>query len=162
MLNLKKDTDKFKLLLLCSFHPLNSYAYVKDGIAVGIILLATNKLRPLKLNEAEAVKLFGKLKGMSMCRQINMFFQSKVVDEDTDLYIDILGVSKNMHRQGIGRKLLEFAFSMEGFNSYYLEVLSKNKNAKRLYEKLGFIDIKNSYFSPIRLMGYGYPIKMKK
>ncbi len=162
LLNLKKDTDKFKSLLVYSVHPLNSYAYVKDGNVAGIILLATNKLRPLKLNESEAVKLFGKFKGISMCRQINMVFQSKVVNEDTDLYIDMLAVSKNAKRQGIGRKLLEFAFSMKGFNRYYLEVLSKNKNAKRLYEKLGFIDIKNSYFSPVRLMGYGYPIKMKK
>lgn len=162
LFNLKKDIDKFKSLLCVSLHPINSYAYLSDNQVLGILLLATNKLRPLKLNEQVAIELFGKIKGVLMCRQINAIFQSKVVEKEKDLYIDVLGVSQKARKQGIGTELLRYAFSIEGFNTYFIEVLSKNINAKRLYKNIGFSEIKKNYFSPIRLLGYGFPIKMKK
>ncbi len=162
LFNAKRNLGKFTKLIIASFNPDQSHAYMKNEKVVGILLLATNKVRPLKFNEEVAKALFGKFKGTAMCRQMNGIFQSKVVENDTDLYIDVLAVSKNAQRQGIASKLLQFAFAVKGFNVYYLEVLSKNKNAKQLYDKIGFLDIKKSYFSPVRLLGYGYPIKMKK
>ncbi len=162
LFNFKKDKDKFIKLLAVSFHPQYSYCYIIDDVVVGVMMLATNQLRPLKFNEEEAVKLFGKTRGTMMCRQTNAFFQSNVVENDTDLYIDEIAVSNTVRGQGIGTKLLQYAFSMKGFNAYYLEVLSKNTNAKRLYERLGFKVYKKGYFSPVRLLGYGYSIKMRK
>ncbi len=162
LFNFNKDKDKYIKLLCVSFHPQNSYCYIIDEKVVGVMMLATNRLRPLKFNEEEAIKLFGKFRGTMMCRQINSFFQSKVVENNSDLYIDEIAVSNTARGQGIGTKLLQHAFSMKGFNAYYLEVLSKNTNAKRLYERLGFKVYKKDYFSPVRLLGYGYSIKMRK
>ncbi len=162
LLNFKKDAGKYRVLLAQSFHPSNSHAFIKNEQVVGVMLLATNKLRPLKCDEAAARELFGAFKGRILCKQMNGAFQSKVVEADTDLYIDMLAVSDKAKRQGVGAALLDFAFSLPGFHDYYLEVLSKNAGAKRLYEKIGFREIKRGYFSPLRLLGYGYPIKMKK
>ncbi len=162
LFNFKKDLDRFQTLLRSAFHPLNSYAYIIDNEVLGIMLLATNVLRPFKFDESKAAQLFGKTKGVIMCKQINAAFQNKVVDNETDLYIDMLSVSSKARKQGIASKLFQFAFDLKEYNTYYLEVLSKNHNAKRLYEKLGFKEYKRKYFSLIRLMGYGYPILMKK
>ncbi len=162
LFNFQKELKKFKVLFVASFHEEYSHAYIKNQQVVGILLLATNKLRPIKLNEMIAIDLFGIAKGIAMTKQMNSIFQSKVVKNDKDLYIDVIAVSKKLERQGIGSKLLQFAFSIQGFHNYYLEVLSKNENAKRLYDSFGFYNEKKHYFSLVRLLGYGYPIRMKK
>jgi ribosomal protein S18 acetylase RimI-like enzyme len=90
---------------------------------------------------------------------MNTIFQSQVVNNNTDIYID---VTKNARGRGVATKLLEFAFSLPEYKECYIEVLSKNLTAKKLYEKCGFIVYKKKPFSFITLMGHGYPIKMKR
>lgn len=93
---------------------------------------------------------------------MNGIFQSKVVNKDTDLYVDFLATSKEARGKGIATKLLTFCFAMPEYENYYIEVLSKNTNAKNLYERVGFSIVKKQYISFISLLGFGYPIKMKK
>lgn len=51
------------------------------------------------------------------------------------------GVVPEFRRQGVGKALFDFMmpeFEAEGFEQILLEVIAQNKNAVRLYEKLGF------------------------
>lgn len=93
---------------------------------------------------------------------MNSIFQSQVVKKNTDIYVDVLATTKKARGRGVATKLLEYVFSLPKYKECYIEVLSKNLNAIRLYEKSGFITYKSKYFSLITLKGFGYPIKMKR
>jgi ribosomal protein S18 acetylase RimI-like enzyme len=57
-------------------------------------------------------------------------------------FLTMLLISKDFQGRGIGKLLLEFSIkdlTKRGFKNYGLEVLKSNENAKRLYERLGFI-----------------------
>lgn len=92
---------------------------------------------------------------------MNSIFQSQVVKGDTDLYIDVLATLQQARGRGVATRLLQYSFDLPGYENYYIDVLSKNVNAKRLYEKMDFLEYNKVRFSFVAVMGYGYPIKMK-
>lgn len=64
----------------------------------------------------------------------------KQVTRDVML-VDCVAVTEQLHKKGIGRKLLEFAidiFHKESFDGLELQVNALNQNARRFYENLGF------------------------
>ena len=162
LMTFTKNKDVLKSLFLSGLNPDYTFAYVEESTVVGMLGLGTNSIRPLKFHKDTCVKLFGKVKGSILEKQMNAIFQSKTVKENTDLYIDFLATAKSSRGKGIATKLLEFSFSLSGYTDFYIEVFSKNINAKRLYEKLGFSIIKKNKLSFLLLQGNGYPIKMKR
>lgn len=162
LMTFSKDPSVLRELFSHAINEKYVYVYVEEDRVLGFIGIATNKVRPVKLDRDVCIKLFGKVKGIQVCKQMNGIFQSKVVNEDTDLYVDFLATSKEARGKGIATKLLTFCFAMPEYENYYIEVLSKNTNAKNLYERVGFSIVKKQYISFISLLGFGYPIKMKK
>ncbi|MDD3919991.1 MAG: GNAT family N-acetyltransferase [Eubacteriales bacterium] len=136
------------------------FAYVEDGAVLGILGIANNKERPVHVKKEPFVTLYGK-KGELIYQQINDIFQSKVVRNDKEMYIDVLATDKNARGRGVATKLLQYAFAMDGYQEYTIEVFSRNKAARSLYKKIGFQEIKKKWYSPIITLGYGYPILMK-
>lgn len=157
-----KDREVLKTLIYHAINPNWTYVLVEEEQVLGFTALATNKIRPIKFDQEVCVELFGRLKGNLLCKEINAIFQSKVVKEDTDLYIDVLATAEQCRGKGVATRLLEYSFSLPGYTNYYIEVMSKNTIAKSLYNKIGFVDYKKSRFSPVAFKGFGYPIKMKK
>lgn len=162
LMTFSKDKDILRELFFNAINEEYVYAYIEENEVLGFVGIATNKIRPIKLKREVCMKLFGKVQGSIICKQMNGIFQSKVVKKDTDLYIDFLATSKEARGKGIATKLLAYCFDLPKYDNYYIEVLSKNKNAKSLYEKVGFCIDKKVYISFISLLGFGYPIKMKK
>lgn len=157
-----KDKKALRTLFFHALNPLYTYVLVENEAVLGMIGLATNKIRPVKFEKDICISLFGKFKGKLLCKQMNAIFQSPVVKMDTDLYIDVLATSKESRGKGVATQLLEYSFHLQGYDNYYIEVMSKNENAKRLYEKMGFVEYKRVRISPLSFRRYGYPIKMKK
>lgn len=157
-----KDEAELQQLFADALNSEFIYLCIENEQVLGLMGLATNQLRPVKLNEETCIRTYGKGKGKIICKQMNAIFQSPVVKQDTDLYIDVLATDKEARGKGVASKLMEYAFSLEGYKQYYIEVFSKNVNAKRLYENTGFKVIKKSPISPLLFLGYGYPIKMMK
>lgn len=137
------------------------YVYIEDEEVLGFLGIATNKQRPLKFTSDVCKQLFGKIKGGIIYKQLNGILTKPVVNKNDELYVDHLATSQNARGKGIGTTLLKYAFAMPGYITCYLEVLSKNLNAKRLYESLGF-EIYKKQYSLLALQGSGNPIKMKK
>lgn len=162
MMSFSKDKQDLKDLFSVAFHPEYFYTYIENEKVLGILGIATNHIRPIKFDLNQCMKTLGKWKGYIVCKQMNMIFQSQAVRKETDLYIDVLATTKTARGRGVATKLLEYAFALPRYEEYYIEVLSKNQNAKRLYEKKGFVAYKRKYVSFIRSMGFGYPIKMKR
>ncbi len=163
MMKFSKDNNELKSLFATAFHPSYIYACLENDKVLGILGIALNNIRPIKLDYGKCVSIYGKLKGSIICKQMNSIFQSQVVKKETDIYIDVLATTKKARGRGVATRLLEYAFfSLPNYKECYIEVLSKNMNAKRLYEKSGFIECKNMPFSFTTLMGLGYPIKLKR
>ncbi|MDF2588672.1 MAG: family N-acetyltransferase [Anaerocolumna sp.] len=162
MMKFSKDNHELKDLFATAFHPSYIYAYIENDKVLGIIGIASNTIRPIKLDLKLCVGIYGKFKGSIICKQMNAIFQSRIVKNNTDIYIDVLATTKNARGRGVATRLLEYTFSIPNYKECYIEVLSKNLNAKKLYEKIGFITYKKKPLSFASLMGFGYPIRMKR
>ncbi|MPW26845.1 GNAT family N-acetyltransferase [Alkalibaculum sp. M08DMB] len=162
MMTFSKDNEELKCLFTMAFHPFYIYAYLENGKVLGILGIASNCIRPIKIDINQSVKVYGKFKGSIIGKQMNLVFQRQVVKKNTDIYIDVLATTKNARGRGVATRLLEYAFSLPKYEECYIEVLSKNLNAKKLYEKSGFIAYQKKPLSYTSLMGFGYPIRMKR
>lgn len=161
LMTFAKSDEELKRVFASAFHPSLVYACIEEDKVLGLLGIATKHIRPIKLELELCIKMYGKLKGTLLCKQMNGIFQSQVVKEETDLYIDVLATAKEERGRGVASKLLNYALTLDDYKDFWIEVLSKNINAKRLYEKIGFKEYKKNRISFIRLVGYGYPIKMK-
>ncbi len=164
MMKFSKDKNILKKLFFKILNPALFKCYVEQGEVLGIMGLATNKVRPLKFDSDVCVNLFGKMKGKILSKQMNAIFQTSVVKDDKELYIDVLATAGKARGKGVATALLDYAFTMGEVDYCYIEVCSKNSPAVRLYKKLGFTIYKERKLSLINLAvsGSGYPIKMKK
>lgn len=162
LMTFAKSEEELKKLFSKSFNKEYLYAAVNDSSKVlGIIGVANNKVRPIRFDPGWCRQIYGTIKGTILSKEMNMIFQSQAVKADTDLYVDILATASEARGMGVATTLLQFAFSMKGYSEAWIEVLSKNLNARRLYEKVGFTEYSSSRHSFIAKFGYGYPIKMK-
>ena len=162
LMTFSKDQEELERLFLKGLHPDYTLAYVEENKVLGMLGIATNRIRPVQFPQEVCVEIFGKTKGKILSGQMNAIFQSQVVKKDTDLYIDVLATAQAARNKGIGTKLLNYCFELPEYHDYYIEVFSKNTVARRLYEKMGFTVYKKIFFTPLSLQGAGYPIKMKK
>ena len=157
-----KDEALKRKLFFEIFHASLFKCYVEDEKVLGLMGIATNKIRPLNFDCDVCIKYFGKLKGTILSKQMNAIFQTPVVKSDDELYIDILVTSSAARRKGVGTALLNYAFETEGYTAWLVEVFSNNQAAISLYEKSGFKVHKQNKLSFMRFLGSGYPILMKK
>ncbi len=87
---------------------------------------------------------------------INKWMSPKIKKDE--LRIDTLAVKNTRRSLGIGSMLMQEVFSLaksKGFNEVILEVVNTNPEAKRLYEKTGFIVKKHvKYYFLTRSAGF--------
>ena len=157
-----KDEELKRKLFLEIFHDSMFKCYVEDEKVLGLMGIATNKIRPLNFDYDACVKYFGKPKGAILSKQMNAIFQTPVVKSDDELYIDILVTGSKARRKGVGTALLNHAFEIEGYTTWSVEAFSDNQAALRLYEKNGFKVDKEKKLSLMRLLGSGYPVKLRR
>lgn len=162
MMTFSKNIELKRKLFFDIFHPTLFKCYVEDNRVWGLIGVATSNARPIDFKPEICKKYFKKIKGTIISKQMNAIFQKPVVKAEDELYIDVLVTSKDLRRKGVGTELLKYAFDLNGYNSYYLHVFSKNKPALNLYHKLGFKKVKEERFSFLRFLKQGYPIQMRK
>ena len=67
------------------------------------------------------------------------------MENDSDLCIDYLATNLQMRNKGIATALLLFACELPEYEECYIEVLSKNIPAAKLYQKLGFAVHKKAF-----------------
>ena len=157
-----KDEDLKRKLFFEMFHPALFLCYVEDEKVLGLMGIATNKIRPLNFAYDLCIKYFGKIKGAILSKQMNAIFQTPVVKTKSELYIDILVTGSEARRKGVGTALLNHAFEMEGYTVWSVEAFSNNQAAITLYEKNGFRIEQRKKRSLMRFLGAGYPIRLRK
>ena len=162
MMTFSRDDKLKKELMLEIFHPTLFKGYVENGRVLGLIGLATNEIRPIDFRQDTCIRLFGKLKGSLISRQMNAFFQKPVVSFQDELYIDVLVTAGEARRKGVASSLLNDALGQKRYSVCYLHVFSDNQPAVSLYTKHGFTVDRREKRSLMRFLGAGYPIRMKK
>ncbi|MCL2224367.1 MAG: GNAT family N-acetyltransferase [Defluviitaleaceae bacterium] len=122
------------------------YFYVAlQGETVAAMAACTQGFSPIKLERREFVKALGFIRGniayfmlrRHMVRNSYPFAMSKTTGS-----VEFVATAPKFRNQGLGYELLSFIMEENPYDAYILEVADTNKNAVRLYEKLGFAEIK--------------------
>ncbi|MDZ5252714.1 GNAT family N-acetyltransferase [Clostridium sp. LIBA-8841] len=162
MFSFTKDREVLNELFFYSLDFSMIYITLEKDKVVGLLGSGTNEKRAVSLNKEVFKKLLGNGKGTIVYKQMKSIMEKPAVKGDSDLYIDYLVTDKKYRGKGIATALINFVCNDERiFEECYIEVLSKNINAKNLYEKIGFKEYKRVYNPITLLQGLGYLIEMK-
>ncbi len=131
------------------------YVALDNDKVVGFIAVSTNKSRVLNFNTKAFVKHFGRIRGNIFCVQLNMIMGKPAVKNDNECYIDFAAVDKEYRNEGVATILFNYVHENETYDEYNLDVLSKNENAIKLYEKLGYevIKVKKNLITNLNALG---------
>ena len=162
MMTFSKDEKLKKELMLEIFHPTLFRCYVENGKVLGLLGIATHQLRPIDFHRDTCERLFGRLKGAVISKQMNTIFQKPVVSFQDELYIDVLVTGSEARRKGVASALLNEVLAKKRCSVCYLHVFSNNQPALSFYRKHGFTVDREEKTSLMRFLGSGYPIRMKK
>lgn len=160
-----KLMTKHEILFEYLYQSLNedhTFVCMKDEVIIGFLGIGTYKARAFCLERSKAVELFGTLKGNLIYYQLHANLGNSVVKQKDELYIDFITTRKGVRKQGVATSLLNYAMTLNNYRTCYLDVLSNNVNAKRLYQYLGFEVYKKKYYTRLALGKLGYAILMKK
>ena len=97
MMTFSKDEKLKKELMLEIFHPTLFRCYVANGKVLGLLGIATHQLRPVDFRRDTCERLFGRMKGAVISKQMNTIFQKPVVSFQDELYIDVQRDGKGWH-----------------------------------------------------------------
>lgn len=150
-----KDIDKLAKCFGESFVREMVYVYIEDNVVLGFISASSISGRAMKINKKPFIEAFGKAKGNIFCWQIDKIMTKVIVKSEKECYIDFLAVDKDSRRRGIGEILLNHIHKDSRYKKYILEVLSKNTNAKKFYEKVGYKVTKHEKNIFMTLSGQG-------
>ncbi len=120
------------------------YVALIDGQVTGIMHLETLKDKLHKKTPDKNVMAMFRRFGFFrvIISAISLFFLDEQLDED-EMIVDFIAVHPDFRGQGIGSQLLmlgeEVARETEGIIRYTLGVIDENKEARRLYERKGFV-----------------------
>jgi len=136
---------------------------VRQGQPVGVAGLQYDGRNFVTPRRSEFVRQFGPLSGTTRFVMFKLF---ALAYGQKDMYIDVLAVSPAMRGKGIGTLLLDAVFQAardKGFRSVSLEVVDTNPDARRLYERVGFV-VQHTYPYPYLrgIAGFSASIKMVK
>ena len=100
--------------------------YVEDGKVLGLLGIATHEIRPIDFRLDTCVRLFGRMKGAIISKQMNAIFQKPVVSFQDELYIDVLVTGSEARRKGVASALLNDVFKQKKYSVCYLHVFLQN------------------------------------
>ena len=101
----------------------------------------------------------------SVRRKVIKFFEAPALRTD-QVRVEGVVVSKEAQGKGIGTALMDAVTGWaeeRGYASVRLEVINTNPRARRLYQRLGFVDTKRSYYGMLsRPAGFTWTWHMEK
>lgn len=155
--SITKEKDILEKLFLSAFDFSLVYVAINNDKVVGFMGVANNKSRTMHFDKIKCIELFGRIKGYIVFKQLGFLLEKPNVKMDKDLCIDYLATDRDFRGKGIATQLIDYAGKELGYETCYIEVLSNNTTAIRLYEHTGFIEYKR-----IHIPRFGSVSKMKK
>ncbi len=159
--HITKDKNKLLKVFTQAINQEVFYVALTEQEVVGILACSTNDDRGLKLDKSTFRETFGFIKGNIAYNFLNSDFNRQLTYPPSTGYIECVGTLTNYRGRGIASKLIEYVTKELHFDEYVLEVSDTNKNAYRLYEKLGFKVFKKVKVKWAKMKGYNETIFMK-
>ena len=151
-----KDKTLLKELFIDAFDYNMVFVCLYEKRVVGFLGLGNSYKRCIALSKETCKRLFGSFKGAMIYMQMGGMLHEITVHGINEGYIDYITTDDSYRGKGIATRLIKYACE-----SYTLDVLSKNKTAKRLYEHLGFVQTNIKKNPLVMLGGFGNQIVMK-
>lgn len=158
---ISKDKTLLKELFIDAFDDDMVFVCLYEERAVGFLGLGNSHKRCITLNKETCKRLFGNFKGAMIYMQMGGMLHEITVHGINEGYIDFITTDDNYRGKGIATRLIKYACDTLAYESYTLDVLSKNTTAKRLYEYLGFVQTNIKKNPLVKLGGFGNQIVMK-
>lgn len=139
-----KDKEKLKEVFTHIFN-LKFFYVAMDGQTVASMVACTHGHTPINLDRKIFTKILGLIKGnftyfmlkRHMVRNAYPFSLSPKTGT-----IEFVATAPEYRQKGLAEKLIKFTMEQNPYNSYVLEVADTNTNAFKLYEKMGFVEMK--------------------
>jgi ribosomal protein S18 acetylase RimI-like enzyme len=123
-------------------------AYNHEGKLLGIAGYRFEEQMMINIKKSVFLEMFGSIKGF-IKYLITKVLYKRDVDDELQLLMDGIAVDRNYRGKGIGKLLFsnleEFAVR-NNLKTIKLDVIDENPKAKRLYERIGFKDVKYKKF----------------
>jgi ribosomal protein S18 acetylase RimI-like enzyme len=159
---ISKDKNVLKELFKESFDNGMNYACLHENEVVGFLGLGDSSKRAAGNMKRETFeKLFGKRKSNMMYKGVSSGFVKPKLKSEKEVEIEFLITAEHFRGKGVGTLLIRYICDNFHYESCVLDVYSKNPNAKRLYERLGFKQVKITTNWMLWLRGIGRTITMK-
>lgn len=152
------DDARAQAILENSLDPTRAIAAVCDGELVGLLAIKDRERGFIAPTLRAMTQTYGLLGGLY--RMVGLAFLHHAVAPD-EFYVDGVAVIDAMRGQGVGSQLfarLEQRALETGIRTLSLDVINTNPRAKVLYERLGFVRVKQERAWPFNRI-FGLPFE---
>ena len=151
------DTEKRVVLFGESLDLRYAFAAIHNGELAGLAGYMTDSGSFTHgLNYSRLIKHLGIIGGNRAAAVFSLYERKP---EPNQLLMDGIAVASRMQGRGIGTRLLSqisIYAAGQGFDTIRLDVIDTNADARRLYERNGFVATKTEHFEYLRwLLGFG-------
>jgi ribosomal protein S18 acetylase RimI-like enzyme len=140
------------------------YIAVISGAIAGLAACTGGNVPSVRLNQKELRKHLGLFIGTVAFSILKKEFEVKKypvdITRDTGL-VEFVAVDEQSRGQGVASAIIEHMFRSTPYKIYILEVADTNTTAVRLYEKLGFRELKRTKMKNSKRSGVNALIYMK-
>ena len=144
-----KTLEKDKTLLYAAFDGVFDLAKfhvaVADGEIAAMFGIHDGVSKPIAISASDLRKTLGAITGRIAYWSLNRYTVNKVFPVDIPPnygVIDFVAANPAFAGKGIAKALMANAMEKSAYRGFILEVLGNNENAIKLYEKLGFVEVK--------------------
>ena len=158
---ISKDKNKLKELFKGSLDDDMNYACVYNGQVVGFIGLGNSLKRAAGKMTTEIFERVFLKRNNLMYKTISSAFTKLKVKSDKEVEIEFLATASHFRGKGVATQLIRHICNSLHYETCVLDVFSKNPNAIRLYEQLGFKQVRVKCDWLLILRGIGKTITMR-
>ena len=158
---ISKDKARLRELFMASFDREMAWVCLIEGRPVGFLSYGTHERQPVNMRRETCLRVLGRIKGALVYRLAAPILAKPHVEDAGVGYLDYLTTDPACRGRGIATAMFRHACETLPYERYTFEVLSKNENAIRLYNKLGMRQVKVKRDPVASLVGHGNPIIME-
>ncbi|GIO87166.1 hypothetical protein J25TS5_40980 [Paenibacillus faecis] len=160
---MSKDQTRLTRALRHAFVGDQFYTAVENGKVLGIFAYSTNRARAFSFDKQIFQKEFGRIKGSFIYKVLHGELGKPLDFNDRQCYFESVATAREARGRGIATLLNNHLIDMLDFDEFILEVVDTNTSAYRLYEKLGYTEIKRKKQRLFpKLAGFNERIYMKR
>ncbi len=142
-----KDLGRWARALEPAFVPERFLVAVRDSKVVGMAAFSVGSHRALRLDARAMRRHLGLLRGSLLYLAMSRSFHKKLKYPPTTAYIEAVATAAEARGQGVATTIFEHLHALP-YQELILDVVDTNTGAKRLYERLGYVEFERHKAPP--------------